>query len=37
LADVRVPDEIRADVLVDGHVWNGQDPASYLDGFAMRA
>jgi len=37
LADVRVPDEIRADVLVDGRIWDGQDPAAYLDGFAMRA
>ncbi|CAN7206067.1 CmpA/NrtA family ABC transporter substrate-binding protein [Caballeronia sp. LjRoot29] len=37
LADVRVPDEIRADVLFDGRVWDGQDPAAYLDGFAMRA
>lgn len=37
LADVRVPDEIRADVLVDGRVWDGQDPAAYLDGFAIRA
>jgi ABC-type nitrate/sulfonate/bicarbonate transport system substrate-binding protein len=37
LADVRVPDEIRADVLIDGRIWDGQDPAAYLDGFAMRA
>ena len=37
LADVRVPQEIRADVLLDGHVWDGQDPAAYLDGIAMRA
>lgn len=37
LADVRVPEEIRADVLIDGRVWDGQDPAAYLDGFAMRA
>ena len=37
LADVRVPDEIRADILLDGRVWDGQNPAAYLDGFAMRA
>ncbi len=37
LADVRVPDEIRADVLIDGRIWDGRDPAAYLDGFAVRA
>ena len=37
LADVRVPEEIRADVLMDGRMWDGQDPAAYLNGFAVRA
>jgi nitrate/nitrite transport system substrate-binding protein len=37
LADVRVPEEIRADVLIDGRMWDGQDPAAYLDGFTVRA
>ena len=37
LADVRVPDEIRADTLIDGRIWDGRDPAAYLDGFAVRA
>jgi two-component system, oxyanion-binding sensor len=37
LTDVRVPEEIRADVLFDGRIWDGQDPAGYLDGFDVRA
>jgi nitrate/nitrite transport system substrate-binding protein len=37
LADVRVPDEIRADTLIDGRIWDGRDPAAYIDGFALRA
>jgi two-component system, oxyanion-binding sensor len=37
LAGVPVPEETRADVLYDGRVWDGRDPAAYLDGFAVRA
>jgi len=28
---------IRADTLIDGRIWDGRDPAAYLDGFAVRA
>jgi nitrate/nitrite transport system substrate-binding protein len=37
LADVPVPAESRADVLCDGRVWDGSDPAGYLEGFTVRA
>ena len=37
LMEVRVPEELRADVLIDGQVWDGRDPAAYLDGFDLRA
>jgi two-component system, oxyanion-binding sensor len=37
LAGVRVPEQTRADVLVDNRTWDGTDPAAYLDGFAVRA
>jgi ABC-type nitrate/sulfonate/bicarbonate transport system substrate-binding protein len=37
LTDVRVPEEIRADVFIDGRVWDGQNPAAYLNGFRLRA
>ncbi len=37
LADVPVPAESRADVLCDGRVWDGSDPAAYLEGFTVRA
>jgi two-component system, oxyanion-binding sensor len=36
-AGVRVPEETRADVLVDNRTWDGADPVAYLDGFSMRA
>lgn len=37
LADVRVPEETRADVLIDHRTWDGTDPAAYLEGFIVRA
>lgn len=37
LMDVHVPQEIRADRLIDGREWDGQDPSAYLDGFMLRA
>ena len=37
LTDVQVPEEIRADVFIDGRMWDGQDPTAYLDGFVLRA
>jgi nitrate/nitrite transport system substrate-binding protein len=36
LMDVQVPQEVRADVFIDGRVWDGRNPAAYLDGFAFR-
>jgi ABC-type nitrate/sulfonate/bicarbonate transport system substrate-binding protein len=37
LESVSVPDATRADRLYGGTVWDGTDPAGYLDGFALRA
>jgi len=34
--NVRVPEEMRADVFIDGRVWDGQNPAAYLDGFTSQ-
>jgi two-component system, oxyanion-binding sensor len=36
-AGVDVPDEHRAVTFCDARVWDGADPAAYLDGFAIRA
>ena len=29
--------QIPGHVLVDGRIWDGQDPVAYLNGFALRA
>jgi two-component system, oxyanion-binding sensor len=32
-AGVAIPEGVRADVLCDGRIWDGRDPAAYVDGF----